>query len=100
LLFTKAKIFGAFRVVTNFALTFAIMSILGGVTPLYNTGLSYGGPISMIYGWIIASVFNLFVALSMAEICSVYPTSGALYFWSYKLAGKEWGPFAAWVTGW
>jgi amino acid transporter len=54
----------------------------------------------MIYGWIIAGVFTMFVSLSMAEICSAYPTSGGLYFWSYKLAGKEWGPFASWVTGW
>jgi len=40
------------------------------------------------------------VALSMAEICSAYPTSGGLYYWSAKLAGKEWAPLASWITGW
>ena len=54
----------------------------------------------MTYGWIISGVFTMIVALSMAEICSAYPTSGGLYFWSYRLAGKEWGPFASWITGW
>jgi amino acid transporter len=36
----------------------------------------------------------------MAEICSAYPTSGGLYYWSAKLAGKNWAPFASWITGW
>jgi hypothetical protein len=36
----------------------------------------------------------------MAEICSAYPTSGGLYYWSAKLAGKKWAPLASWVTGW
>jgi len=40
------------------------------------------------------------VALSMAEICSAYPTSGGLYYWSAKLAGEDWAPLASWVTGW
>ncbi|KAF5945526.1 hypothetical protein HYC85_015754 [Camellia sinensis] len=42
----------------------------------------------------------MFVGLSMAEICSSYPTSGGLYYWSAKLAGPKWAPFASWITGW
>ncbi|MED6137516.1 Mitochondrial branched-chain amino acid (BCAA) aminotransferase [Stylosanthes scabra] len=86
--------------ISSFTFTFAIISILTGVTTLYNTGLNYGGPISLIYGWLIAGVFTMFVALSMAEICSSYPTSGGLYYWSAKLAGPSWAPFASWITGW
>ncbi|KXS10201.1 hypothetical protein M427DRAFT_139745 [Gonapodya prolifera JEL478] len=37
--------------------------------------------------------------LSMAEICSTYPTAGGLYYWSAKLARDEWGPYMAWITG-
>lgn len=54
----------------------------------------------MIYGWFIAGFFTMFVGLSMAEICSSYPTSGGLYYWSAKLAGPSWAPFASWLTGW
>lgn len=54
----------------------------------------------MIYGWPIAGGFTLVVGLAMAEICSAYPTSGGLYFWSAKLCGDQWGPFASWITGW
>ncbi|KAK4779475.1 hypothetical protein SAY87_015581 [Trapa incisa] len=85
---------------SNFAFSFSIISVLTGITTLFNTGLTYGGTVSMIYGWFIAGVFTMFVGLSMAEICSSYPTSGGLYYWSAKLAGPSWAPFASWLTGW
>ncbi|KAK7280417.1 hypothetical protein RJT34_25481 [Clitoria ternatea] len=87
-------------VISNFAFSFSIISVLTGVTTLYNTGLNYGGPVSFVYGWFIVSAFTMIVALSMAEICSSYPTSGGLYYWSAKLAGPRWAPFASWITGW
>jgi amino acid permease (GABA permease) len=85
---------------SNAAFSFSIISVLMGVTATYNTGLRYGGPVSMTLGWFVVSFFNGCVALSMAEICSAYPTSGGLYYWSAKLAGKKWAPLASWVTGW
>ncbi|KAB2624228.1 amino-acid permease BAT1-like protein [Pyrus ussuriensis x Pyrus communis] len=84
---------------SNFAFSFSIISVLTGVTTLYNTGLRYGGPVSFVYGWFITGVFTIFVGLSMGEICSSYPTSGGLYYWSAKLAGPKWAPFASWLTG-
>lgn len=35
--------------------------------------MTYGGPVAVIWGWVIVSFFSLMVALSMAEICSAYP---------------------------
>ncbi|KAB2087679.1 hypothetical protein ES319_A04G120700v1 [Gossypium barbadense] len=87
-------------VFSNFAFSFSIISVLTGITTLYNTGLTFGGPISLVYGWFIAGGFTMFVGLSMAEICSSYPTSGGLYYWSARLAGRNWAPFASWLTGW
>ncbi|EFJ27543.1 hypothetical protein SELMODRAFT_95941 [Selaginella moellendorffii] len=84
----------------NVAMCFSIISIISGITPTYNTGLRYGGPVSIVYGWLIVCFFSLCIALSLAEICSAYPTSGGLYFWSYKLGGRRWGAFTAWMTGW
>uniref|UniRef100_A0A0D9VA52 Glucan endo-1,3-beta-D-glucosidase n=1 Tax=Leersia perrieri TaxID=77586 RepID=A0A0D9VA52_9ORYZ len=88
------------KALSNFAFSFANISVMMGVTTTYNTGLRYGGPVSMTLGWLVVAVFNGCVALSMAEICSAYPTSGGLYYWSAKLAGKEWASLASWVTGW
>lgn len=87
-------------VLSNFAFSFSIISVLTGITTLYNTGLKYGGPVTMTFGWFIAGFFTMIVGLSMAEICSSYPTSGGLYYWSAKLSGKKWAPFASWLTGW
>ncbi|GLT91879.1 hypothetical protein SLE2022_097410 [Rubroshorea leprosula] len=84
----------------NFAFSFSIISVLTGVTTLYNTGLRFGGPVSLVYGWFVAGAFTMCIGFSMAEICSAYPTSGGLYYWSAKLAGPNWAPFAAWLTGW
>ncbi|KAJ7943092.1 amino-acid permease BAT1-like [Quillaja saponaria] len=84
---------------SNFAFSFSITSVLTGITTLYNNGLNFGGPVSLVYGWFIAGSFTMFVGLSMAKICSSYPTSGGLYYWSAKLAGPRWAPFASWITG-
>ncbi|XP_016434813.1 amino-acid permease BAT1 homolog isoform X2 [Nicotiana tabacum] len=86
--------------ISNFAISFSIVSVLTGLNGLMGTGLNFGGPISYIYGWPIAGTFTMLIGLSMAEICSSYPTSGGLYYWSAKLAGPNWGPFASWITGW
>nr|CAB3475404.1 unnamed protein product [Digitaria exilis] len=96
----KQELKRGLSVVSNFAFSFSIISVPTGVTTTYNTGLRYGGPASMTLGWFVVAAFNACVALSMAEICSAYPTSGGLYYWSAKLAGKDWAPLASWVTGW
>lgn len=88
------------RLLSNFSVTFSIISVITGITTLYSTGLAFGGPVSMVYGWLIAGLFTMLVGLSMSEICSAYPTAGGLYFWSAKLCGNDWGPFASWLTGW
>ena len=85
---------------SNFAFSFSIISVLTGITTLYNTGLTFGGPATMTFGWFVAGAFTMAVGLSMAEICSSFPTSGGLYYWSARLSGKRWAPFASWITGW
>jgi len=40
-----------------------------------------------------------FVALAMAEVCSAYPTAGALYWWAAALAKRN-KPAWAWFVGW
>ncbi|CAI0447256.1 unnamed protein product [Linum tenue] len=84
----------------SFTTTFNIISVIAGISTLYHMGLGFGGPVTMIYGWPIVGSFTLMVAFSMAEICSAYPTSSGRYFWSAKLCGNQWGPFASWLTRW
>lgn len=81
---------------SNFAIGFSVVSILTGAVTLYDYGLAMGGPAEMTFGWPIVVFFTSFVVLSMAELASSLPTSGAMYHWSCELGGKGWG----WFTGW
>ena len=83
----------------NFGVSFTIISILSGCLTLYGFGMNTGGPAALIWGWLGVGLMTLFVGLAMAEVCSAYPTSGGLYFWSAKLAPKH-GAAWAWYTGW
>jgi len=84
---------------SNFAVSFTIISILSGCLTLYGYGMNTGGPVLITWGWPVVGLMTLFVGLSMAEVCSSFPTAGGLYYWSAKLAPKN--PAAwSWFTGW
>lgn len=66
---------------------------------IYYPVLQRGGPVTMLLSWNIVAMFMMCVALSLAEICSLYPTSGGLYYWVYELLcrhpkGKSKAPIA------
>lgn len=85
--------FGGF---SNFALSFSVISILTGAVTLYGYGLAMGGPRQMTLGWPLATLGTLLIVLSMAELCSAFPTSGGMIDWSAQLGGPRW----AWLTAW
>jgi amino acid transporter len=82
----------------NFALSFSVISILTGAVSLYGWGLALGGPFEMTVGWPLVSVMTLFVAVSLAELASAYPTAGALYHWATILGGARIGWWTAWLN--
>ncbi len=85
---------------SNFAVSFTIISILSGCLTLYGYGMNTGGPAIIVWGWPIVGIMTLFVGLSMAEVCSSFPTAGGLYYWSAKLAPPKNGAAWSWFTGW
>ena len=84
---------------SNFAVSFTIISILSGCLTAYAFGMNTGGPAVIIWGWVVVGLIVTLVGLAMAEIASVYPTAGGLYYWSAKLGGKS-GAAWSWFTGW
>lgn len=54
----------------------------------------------MFWSWIIIGPFTLILVASLGEICSAYPTMGALYYWAFRLGGPKYGPFWSWTAGW
>jgi amino acid permease (GABA permease) len=84
---------------SNFAVSFSIISILAGAITSYSLAMNAGGPFSITIGWLLVGVMVTLVALSMAEICSAYPTAGALYWWTAALAKRNKAAWA-WFVGW
>ena len=84
---------------SNFAVSFSIISILAGAITSYGIAMNSGGPIAISIGWPLVGIFVVCVALAMAEICSVYPTAGGLYFWAGRLARTNKAAWA-WYVGW
>ena len=66
---------------------------------LYGIGLLYGGPVVLVWGWVLASILTICVSLALSELSSAFPVSGGLYFWAFIL-GRQTGPFASWCVGW
>ena len=81
---------------SNFAISFTIISILAGCLTSYFIGFNDGGPVAVVWGWLLVGGFVTLIALGMAEIASSMPTAGALYYWASKLGSPAWG----WFTGW
>lgn len=84
----------------NFGVSFSIISVITGITTLFEYGLNTGGPGVMSVGWIVVALLTMFVALAMAEIVSAIPTAGGPYYWAALLAPPRWSALAAWMTGW
>ena len=61
---------------TVFCFTYSIMSPVTAITGLYFQGLLYGGPVALIWGWVLTSIFTIAVGLAFSELCSAMPQSG------------------------
>jgi amino acid transporter len=90
------QLFRAMGGFQNFAISFTIISILAGCLTSYYIAFGQGGPVAITWGWLLVGIMSTIVALAMAEIASVFPTAGGLYYWASKLGSPGWG----WFTGW
>ena len=65
----------------SFAIGFTEVNAIVSVTSILSYGLVTGGPVMIIWGWMITFVMTLTIAYNFAEICSVYPCAGSVYHW-------------------
>ncbi|KAH7303277.1 amino acid/polyamine transporter I [Stachybotrys elegans] len=79
-------------------LSFAIMAVPFGLSTTLSFSLLNGQAVTVLWGWVLVSLISLSIAASLAEITSVFPTSGGVYYFSASLSGGS--PLAAFVTGW
>ncbi|KAK1215359.1 hypothetical protein PQX77_022043 [Marasmius sp. AFHP31] len=68
----------AFTPLEVFGVAFSIIGLLPSIASVLVYSLPNGGGPAMVWGWAVASIFILFVGLSMAELASAAPTSGGV----------------------
>lgn len=85
---------------TILGLSFSIIAAPFGLSTAFSIALTCGGPITILYGWLVVSIISLCMAASLAELCSMYPSSGGVYVWAAFVATKKWAPLTSWIVGW
>ncbi|GLB38878.1 putative apc amino acid permease [Lyophyllum shimeji] len=88
--FTSLEIFGV---------SFPVIALVPSIASVLFNSIPNGGGPAMVWGWAVASLFMLLVAISMAELASAVPSSGGLYFWTYSLSSPRWRGFLCWIVG-
>lgn len=61
-----------------FGIAFSIIGLLPSIASVLVYALPNGSPAAMVWGWFVASLGALSVGISMAELASAAPTSGAV----------------------
>lgn len=79
----KKKQFG---ILTITSLAFVICNSWAGISGSLQLALLAGGPVTLVYGVLISSIVYICIALSLAELASVYPTAGGQYHFTSILA--------------
>lgn len=81
----KSEMMREFGNLSTFSFAFSIMGMCSSIATTFNTPLLYGGgPASVVWCWLIGSIFNVTLGASVAEIVSAYPTSGGVYTVSWR----------------
>ncbi|KAI6106449.1 amino acid/polyamine transporter I [Pisolithus croceorrhizus] len=89
----------AFTPLEVFGISFSIIGLLPSIASVLVYALPNGGASSMVWGWVVGSLFILSVGLSMAELGSAAPTSGGLYYWAHSLSSPRWRNLLSWIVG-
>eukprot|EP00850_Spirogloea_muscicola_P022757 SM000310S11948 [mRNA] locus=s310:54105:56326:- [translate_table: standard] len=84
----------------QWAYTFSYTAPLGFVIGYYGFMYSYGGPVTIFFGFLATALGTLCMAWAMSEVMSAYPTLGSVYYWVAQLVPKQHAPWISWFTGW
>ncbi|KAF8130354.1 amino acid/polyamine transporter I [Boletus edulis] len=89
----------AFTPLEVFGISFSIIGVLPSIASVLVYSLPNGGPSAMVWGWAVASIFIVCVAMAMAELSSAAPTSGGLYFWTHSFSSPRCRNLLSWIVG-
>lgn len=92
------------RKFTTWSMFFLAFSVLGTWSTFaqgLSSGLTSGGPITILWGLVLVAICNICVAVSLGELCSSMPTALGQAFWISRLwPGNSWARFASYMCAW
>ena len=89
-----------FSFLSMVGMAFAILNSWTALAASLNVALPSGGPTAILWGLCLAAIGQLAVSASLAEICSVYPTSGGQYHWTAILSAARYARILSFICGW
>ncbi|KAJ5667789.1 uncharacterized protein N7477_006359 [Penicillium maclennaniae] len=84
----KQELRRQYSTVQVFAIAFSIMGLVPSIASTLSFSLP-AGPVGMVWGWFMASIFIIVVGLAMSDLASAMPTAGGLYWWTHHFAGER-----------
>ncbi|CAF1002246.1 unnamed protein product [Adineta ricciae] len=94
------ELYRGFSPLMSFAFCFTAVNVLASISLGFTFTLNTGGSGVAIWSWIVGSLFTILIGLSLAEICSVYPSAGSVYHWAGQLISARRAPVASFICGW
>ncbi|KAJ6485427.1 APC amino acid permease [Mycena vitilis] len=95
----KQELKREFTTLEMFGFGFSISCIVPSIASVLFYSLPNGGPSAMVWGWATSSVFIMFIAMAMAELSSAAPTSGGVYYWTYRYSSPRYRNILCWMVG-
>ncbi|KAF9220253.1 amino acid transporter [Gyrodon lividus] len=89
----------AFTPLEVFGIAFSIIGLLPSMASVLASAVSNGGAVSMVWGWAFATCFILCIGMSLGELASSAPTSGGLYYLTYRLSSPRTRNILCWIVG-
>ena len=82
------------------ALAFSVLGTWTTFAQDLASGLTNGGPITVIWGLCLVTFCNICVAVSLGEMCSAMPTVLGQAYWISRLTDAAWGRFVSYMCAW
>lgn len=82
------------------ALAFSILGTWSTLAVGLSSGLANGGPVSILWGFIVVFICNICIALSLGELCSAMPTALGQAYYIHRLFDTPIGRFSSYMCAW
>ncbi|CEJ61533.1 putative amino acid permease family protein [Penicillium brasilianum] len=89
-----------FSIWSMLALAFCVLGTYSTFAQDLSSGLTNGGPITILWGLVLVTGCNLCVALSLGELTSSMPTALGQAYWVYRLWTTPLGRFVSYMCAW